>query len=436
MQRIPKILLFIGIACALTIGFNRIFYTVSNDFSTRYYGSLVVEQDAQLAYFNIPGKEPAAEQINPYGRPGEKVNGNTVTPFVLQAFSWLNIFSFRTAAQLWWALSFVFLAAAMGIILFTWRKKIIPVAVQTLPLLFIATAAWRMHLYSGQIYIFYTLLSAGIFYFLYNKQWAFAGILAAALVLLRLPAVLLLAPLVLAPGAKKFFTAFGCSLVLLLCISVAVSGTEAWTAYFGAMRVYTTELQTGAQLLGEQPLIDAARQLPFAPNSGYVADADIFSVQKLLVQLQMPSGAMALYGLFAVVAGGIMLMLYKHSGRRLFTITNLFLLGYALYILSEYFMPAPRFTYNFIQWLLPFSVILFSNGGLNRVSSVLAVTGLLLNIVKLPFIPDAYCFGEMVLFGGLLVYLVPRYDGVVSAIFTRLLRREMPAAWRKAGTAR
>ncbi len=423
MQRIPKILLFIGVAIALTIGFTRIFYTVSNDFSTRFYGSLVLQHDAQQAYFNLPGKELPAEMANPYGRPGELVNGNTVTPLVLQSFSWLNLFSFRNAAYAWWALSFVFLALTIGLLLYTWRKKMLPVAIQLLPLLFLATAAWRMHLYSGQMYIVYALLAAGIFYLLFNKQWVFAGVLAAVLVLFRLPAVLLLAPLVLAPGARKFFASFGVSLALLLLVSVAVSGTDAWSAYFSAMRVYTTELQTGAQLLGEQPVIDAARQLPFTPNSAYVADADIFSVQKLLVQLQLPSGSIALYGLFAVLAGGLLLFVYRQNGRNGWSITHLFLLGYALYILSEYFIPAPRFTYNFIQWLAPFTIILFSQGALNRASIVLALTGLVMNIIKLPFIPDAYSFGEVVLLGALFLYLAPKFDMGITALF----RGEMPS---------
>jgi hypothetical protein len=416
MQPAGKLLLFTTIAILLAILFHQVFYSASNDFSTRFYGSRLM-QAGEPAYFNQPGKTLPPSLNNPYGRAGEWVNGNTATPFTLQLFSWTASLPFDRAIQFWWILSWLFLFTVFGCIVYTWRREKIPLAFQWLPLLFIATAAWRMHLYSGQIYVFFALLMVLVFGALKEEKWVGAGLIAAVLVLCRPPALILVLPLLLVRGARRFRISWLVSLLCLGAASVLLSGTGYWEEYIKALGFYAKELTEGRLAFDPAALPVQSDAVLLPANPAYIADADIFSLQKLLVQWHLPTETWILYAAFGFLFLGVLMMGYRVNKRMLpWSLQTAFFLGFTGYMLLEYCAPAPRFTYNFMQWMLPFSMLVFVHHAQLRVSFFLALAGLLMNIFKLPM-PEGYSMGEAMMLIAWLLSFLPRYNPVILDIY-------------------
>jgi hypothetical protein len=388
-----------------------------NDLRNRVVGSRL--QMAGLSPYTHQWKNGDPETLlDPFERPEWVVNGNTVTPTLSILTAPLNPLPYPRITVWWTVISF---ALFVGILLLAMRlanrfQK--PLWVLLPASLFLFTAAWRLHLYSGQIYIFYAfLMLAWYMCAAENKNWL-AGLLAALLVAVRLPAALVILPWLLLNTNRKAQMAFITGGLLMVVLNVLGASVSNWQDYFYSMRLH------GYELYGTIPTEPVQLALPATVEGistqitggmqqyGSRLSADILSLQKLLLQwgVTMPP----LYFSMVFLATCTLLSWFIKGKRDLttFSLPQLALAGFLLYMLAEYLVPAPRFTYNFVQWMLPV-VIISTNGRfpqrLPRAALLLMTAGLLLNIFKIPFLPDCYSAGELLMFVAIVIMLKRKF---------------------------
>lgn len=385
-----------------------------NDLRNRVVGARLMAAGESPYFHKWQTGEPET-WLDPFEKPGQVVNGNTVTPVTLAVFSWMNGWHYDQVKWVWIVFTFACFITALALAYRLLQQYRRPVYLLLLPAALLASVAWKLHLFSGQIYIVYALLLVLFFYLFSIKRFFIAGIIAVLLIALRPPMALVFLPLFLWKFERKMLTGGLTAVLLLAVIHVIKIPSHNWADYFRSMKIHALEIP------GEIPEISMNNKpaIVYPQNPEHIQfnniearDAyqqqlspDILSVQKLMPKegffaqpVMLTLLLLFTYLLLYVVAAGKKLP-RKMDG------AGLLLAGFVLYILSEYFLPAPRFTYNFVQWLFPLTVLACSRKLEMNWRLVLLLAALFLNIIKLPFIPDAYSVGELLMLAALLAYL-------------------------------
>jgi hypothetical protein len=279
-----------------------------------------------------------------------------------------------------------------------------------LPASILAAAAWKIHLYSGQVYIFYTLMLV-LFFYCYSRKYFFAaGLVAIFLVGIRLPFLVLFLPLFLVKPERKMWQGLFTGLGILLLVQLMF--VPDWQDYFRSMQIHALELT------GKIPGIPATTTVIPNPEGAFLNDIsgqqqylqslspDILSVQKILPQTSFFAKSFILPLLLLVTYLLLYLLSILKKPVKYFSGMGLLLSGFVLYILSEYFLPAPRFTYNFVQWLFPLAVLVCNRKIYPGWQMYLLFTGIFFNMVKLPFIPDSYSVGELLMLAATIGFIL------------------------------
>lgn len=380
-----------------------------NDLRNRVVGSRLADAGQSPYFHKWQAGEPET-WADPFEKQQQIVNGNTVTPVTLGLFSWLNGMDYDTIKWTWIVFTFACFAGALALIILLLKKYVRPPYLAVLPAMLLISGAWKLHLFSGQVYIFYALLMLLFFYLFSAKHFFAAGLVVALLVAMRPPALLLFLPL-LFRLEKKMLLGGVTALLLIAVFHVVNIIPNTWPDYFRSMKIHAQEIP------GKIPEIPVNTVLPAQPehidlsNAAQMADyqhalsPDILSVQKILPVEGFLSQPFVLWLLLLAVYALLLLFTVKMKPVKKMSAGSLLLLGFVLYILSEYFLPAPRFTYNFVQWLYPLAILVCTRRLYPGWRLGLLLSGVFLNIVKLPFIPDAYSVGELLLLAATLGYL-------------------------------
>lgn len=380
-----------------------------NDLRNRVVGARLMAAGQSPYFYKWQNGDPET-WLDPFEKQNQVVNGNTVTPVTLFLFSGLNPVHFSNTQWLWVVVSFAFFLMSLELIrrlIFQYKK---PEHGFLIPALLLAAAGWKMHLYSGQIYIVYSFLLLLFFYEYALKKFYAAGFIALLLVAMRPPFLLLFLPLFVFRFQRGMAWGSAVAIVLLVLVHFFWIPIHYWTDYFNSMRIHALEIP------GQIPEIPVNTVVPANPEGigfdhiaqeKYLAalSPDILSVQKVLPKSGFCAQTFVLPFLLLFVYLLLFAVTAKRKPLKQMDVTGLLLFGFALYILSEYFLPAPRFTYNVVQWLFPLGVLVSGRKLYPGWRLYLLLTGLLLNIIKLPFIPDSYSVGELLMLAAIVVYM-------------------------------
>jgi hypothetical protein len=343
------LIILIGLSIKHTI--NHFNYMPHNDLRNRLVSSRLLA-DGKDAYAHQWTVNDGDRLHDPFIRPNEIVNGCTVPPTALQTFSFLNDLDWLTVKKVWILLSYFFAFLTLWLIIET-----LPTHQQYLGFLssaFLITRTFYYHLHSGQLYLFYAfLLALALYGFFKNKLLIFV-IALAVLIALRPIAIVLTIPLFFTPSYhKKIFYSYLLAGVLIT-LSILTVGSKQWLNYKNSMALHALE-QTKGIPQKQQPTVLLAQIEGFeaAPpiNQEYINSItpQNTSVQALLNGVGITTstkGLMALYGLI-IIALLLLLFFFDVS----LSVEKLLALGFFALLIFEYFLPAPRFSYNMLQWL-------------------------------------------------------------------------------------
>jgi hypothetical protein len=380
-----------------------------NDLRNRVVGARLMAAGESAYFHKWKAGEPET-WLDPYEKQDQVVNGNTVTPTALQFFSVFNKLHYRNMKWVWIIFSFLCVLFSLLLVLWLLQWNRVPEYWLLLPASILAAAAWKIHLYSGQVYIFYTLLLV-LFFYCYSRKYFFAaGLVAIFLAGIRLPFLVLFLPLFLVKPERKMWQGLFTGLGILLLVQLMF--IPDWQDYFRSMQIHALELT------GKIPGIPVTTTAIPNPEGALLNDIsgqqqylqslspDILSVQKILPQTSFFAKSFILPLLLLVIYLLLYLLSTLKKPVRYFSGTGLLLSGFVLYILSEYFLPAPRFTYNFVQWLFPLAVLVCNGKIYPGWQMYLLFTGIIFNMVKLPFIPDSYSVGELLMLAATIGFIL------------------------------
>lgn len=229
---------------------------------------------------------------------------------------------------------------------------------------------WRLHIERGQFYIIYIALLSLAYLLLNDSSGSnqkqrllknvLGGILIGYVAGLRLLFILVFVPFLL---YRKWAVLVGgivggCAAVVQ---SSLIGGFAVWSGYFLAVSGITNQINlqrriarpNAVESLSYPDVIEGMRNLTKSSNmpnastsiSSLLSDVGIVIDSKLIV-----------ISLFFVLLGMVFLALTLLRKSKP-SMSLIFLLGILMYLVTEFFIPIRRDTYNDIQWLLPLAII-------------------------------------------------------------------------------
>ncbi len=391
------------------------------DLRNRVVGARLIE-DGRLPYFYKWKKGDGLRYYDPHNFDTLAVSNITLSPFYHQL---LIPIADQPQARIidCWLVGEYLLVVLMAVGFFRWagtpgqKQAVIVVA-----LLFLLTNAWKNHIAEGQTYLLIPALATGFYACLRQpRHWVWglvAGLIAGVLLLVRPNAIFFFLPfaLLLRRYPRNWWLA-GCIPLILLAGWTLGSHRqrELWLDY-RHMAAETIKLhQHNHPTLAVN---DADPRYPFWEGIDKVAEdrmsetgiemvrtenGNVFEFVYLLFHRFLPPAVWTAAALLLIaVAGGCFFIIHRPTSS--VPLTQLAMLGFCVYMITDLFSPIYRYTYNEVQWLFPlFLMAAMAQWRYRRIYAVF-LAGLLLGIVHFPFVKMGYTIGEYLILASLLSF--------------------------------
>lgn len=401
MFRNQYIALLITIACIISSLYITCKYYphyVYNDLKSRVVGTRLAT--AKLSPY-LHKYNPATDSttlLDPHEKPNEIVNGNTITPTAMLLLQGLHSQQLYIITALWVWLSY----AAFFIIIYIAYKQNSHYYIPILMSVLLLTVSWQLHILKGQMYILYTVIAILALYMYKLKRYATSAICAALVTAIRFPYGILFVPLLCMPNNKKWAASYLLGIALLVAISYMYYGSIVWQHYLESMHWHSLEnayaIPTIIPHTYTVPL--TMEQVPNIASSTLQAyelrlNPDVFSVQKLLVTLQLPSTTMWLVVYYLLTILILLALLHKYAPSWYKHTPVLLLCSSIALLLADYYLPAVRFNYNYVQILIPLYIIQLYPVTIPKWCKIMLYIGFTLLIIKLNWLPECYSLAEV-----------------------------------------
>ena len=236
-----------------------------------------------------------------------------------------------------------------------------------------------------------------------------AGAVFALLCWLRPPFLVCVPLLLFLSERKKILTGYFFSFAILLIIVFVCIPVEVWKDYFSSIQEWSRfQLQTMTTVPGSvSPVIPSV--IEGETNLGLMRDflQNNRSVQgnvKGLFDTALDTGQLAMMFLFVVGVLSFLLFRRFKRGEFILKTEHLFIFIFLLYMLTEYFSPAPSYSYHYIQWIVPVLICLSAPTFRVGFPEVVVAAGLAMNLGAVSFIPYSLLIGEGMLFAGIYLF--------------------------------
>lgn len=278
---------------------------------------------------------------------------------------------------------------------------------------------WRLHLQTGQFYVFYALLIASS-YWISSKKFRFseeiAGLFIGLAASIRFPILVMILPMLI---FKKIRLLIATLLGFVFCVGITVAafGHQTWVNYFSAMKIIS-------QLSQGIIKVPAALQNPVVSKTveGMVFGTQTSNTDKLptdnlsiihlldhLLDIHIPTSYL-IAGLLSALLAYLLILYrsYKQTERqfRPSVLDAIFVSGGLMLIIVDLLIPAPRYSYNDIQLLVPL-ILLLKNIDFYEIQSVrlfvLLCLGLLITGGLFPWLPYEVLLGQVLILAVLLL---------------------------------
>ena len=289
----------------------------------------------------------------------------TVTPAVLFLYCSIAKLSYLKIRIIWLIVQWLFLLTTILIFVKLSSSKLQAKLVIILGLLFFSGSLfWRIHIERGQTYILYTFLLA-VSYFLLKQSFKYrqilSGIFLGFTITTRLPIILVLLPFLIY-RKLSFITGAIVGIILSITVSWPVCNLKIWQSYLKSMLGITqffAKYQTPDVAVFKQKanniypkVIEGMNNLKRYSNLEQV-DSSLNKI-RYFFGVDIPLLVFVCTWLLILAV-----LLYFISIKHKSSISGglLFWFGVYLYIITEFFIPAARYSYNDIQFLIPLSIL-------------------------------------------------------------------------------
>jgi hypothetical protein len=286
----------------------------------------------------------------------------TVPPTVLLLHLPFSNLTYLQQKLIW--LSVQWISFLVLILIFLSKSKSIQssLLICLISLCFAHSFVWKLHVERGQLYILYSCLFT-LAWLLYktriNLLKLCSGTILGLTICLRPSAFLILIPFL---ANRRWFILLGSILGMLLgfILPTLILEPSLWNSYFSAMRGITQYFSKHRRIPDNDWSTSIAQAefypktiegLDFVAQSKDIPNANS-SVQNTLMSLGIEN-IDQIQNILLVIFLLISILIIKKIAKRGFSNNLIFFQGIVLYILSEFLLPSPRYSYNDIQWLVP-----------------------------------------------------------------------------------
>jgi hypothetical protein len=363
------------------------------DLRTRVVGARVALAGQDPYFFQWRSGMPE-QLIDPDVQRNAKTSKLTVTPSVLTFHAPFVHYSYFQQKLIWLFLQWMALIASLIIFLYKSKSLIQSLLCSILSLFFVNSLFWRLHLERSQIYIFIVFFLSIAFLIFQDKSYlrqGLSGLLLGIATALRPPLLLVLLPFLIG----RYWAVLTGSVMGILLGIWPLSETRLWKSYFAALSKATHHLSSHGIPSAELNKINIGGIYPewIEGLSNITKAKEITatnsSLQSILLKfhLENPHSFQLFFGVIFLV---LMLLHFNKTISKATPVNVLFLGGSVLYLLSEFFLPAPRYSYNDVQWLFPLFLIILEVKDIyffSQISTGILMTSLLFCIGIFPWMP-------------------------------------------------
>ncbi len=356
------------------------------DLRNRIVGARLLAEGEDSYYYKLGSKTPE-RYLDPLDIKQTSVNRVTVTPAYLILLKPLSNLPYNQIRFFWFYFQYFCLLAIGGIFIYLSQSVIQKKYIAIITLAVIGCSGpWTTHLYVAQNYILYPFFLS-IIYLLHqikNKYCLLlAGILLGITCFIRPPFILLLLPFIIYNNKKIIFATI---IGLLIGIGIFyVNGHQkAWKNYSNAMNTYGT-FQLNTIQNNPKTLATVIEKSPFHEHiidlNESLSNNHNLSLQRLAYDfLSIKLNKTSLTAVLVLIISVVLLFLYRSNNR--YNDNQLFIIGSLLVLVSEYLIPAPRLSYNYVQWIFPLCLLALEYNFLTLKKSiqVLILGGIILNL--------------------------------------------------------
>lgn len=389
------------------------------DLRNRIVGARL-QKDGKMPYFYKWKPADGLRYYDPQNFDTLKVSVGTASPYFHQLLYPIADMQQRTISRIWVFLQYILLIVMTGMALILAATTVQKAVVLAMAVSFLFTEAWINLIVSGQLYLFIPFLAICTYFLIRKSGCTFsaflAGFFAVSLVLIRPNTVLIFLPFLFIANKfnLRYKIVFFVPVMLLLGYAVGNGRQRAlWTEYAQGISEQI-KLHQGlgptVQQNEKDPVfaswegwnredIKAAEAkssyVNYSENGNFfVLVRDVFGIHLSPTFLSIAS--------FSLIFITILLFyfFFRKSG---FDMYNLAILGFCLYMISDFFSPVFRHQYYTVQWFFP--LLLAASGYVRSYKwiYVAIVAGIILNIINSPFIKMEHTIGEYIIFAALLL---------------------------------
>jgi hypothetical protein len=269
-------------------------------------------------------------------------------------------------------------------------------------LIFIAGSIfWRLHVERGQVYILYVFFASLALWILSkdNKiSHIIGGIVLGLLFCIRPPMVLIAIPFLI---YKKWKILIGEAIGAIIGIfsPMILGGLKIWNSYFinsqGYGNWYTNVRTAALEYNFPNRVIEGMSNLGKMADIP-AADTSVLSLVRDYFKFFLSTKMLAMILFIIILSFCIFILSLKIKK---ISISGIFLIGIFFTSVCEYFLPAPRFTYQDVIWLLSVSLVILSFNLLDLLKNyfnILLFLGLFFSI-SYTYVPGGLRFGDLMI---------------------------------------
>jgi hypothetical protein len=298
--------------------------------------------------------------LDPRDFPNRPVSRVTVPPTILVIHNSLLKFSYIVQKYIWLIIQWISLIVSIYIFtLGIGNKQYRIMLMVSILVFFSSTWFWRFHVDAGQLYIIYILIFS-ISYYVLRKSENFdstlSGIILGCLIAMRFNTIVFCIPLIILRKVKTILGIIFGYFINILC-SISLWGLEPWINYFKAIRIH------GLIHLG-------LLKIDNITNSAYFNIKEVENVKKFDILPRFLYSDSSLQGLlnlstiklaiFLTFVIFIYIFILFLKRKNINTVEIIFLSGITAVIISEFFIPATRYAYYDVIWLIPLCLLIKS----------------------------------------------------------------------------
>ncbi len=394
----------------------------ASDLWGQMIGSRLIVERNQSPYFFKWNDQTDLRYVDPTDDDMYPVSRVTLNPLLCVVLYPLSVLDFETNKYLQYVVNIVLL---LFCILLIYRYF---VKFEVKDLLFISfmvfcSSAWIWHCAEGQKYVIFSFYLFCVFLFFHLQRYTLSGFFSVFIVALKINSgfaifLMLLTVLnrkeVLVPYVKGLLAGIG------LCAALLISFTPlvAWKQYFQAMDFWKNELNNSVErndgFLQKKSALKILKLGKDSLGVRFPFDKELrhnnFCISRWVFKFtEIPQNSYRYLVLYLLISSCFFLF-YLRIGVLTNNTINFAVVMMIVYNLSEYFLPATRLPYHYVQWFFP-TILVYKRMyfGKNLMTVFFAI-GLSMNTIFLSFIPYGQIIGELFLIVSLLLFLYMQSD--------------------------